>query len=432
MNIKPSVIKEALLPKVSTITSSLNDEGIVQSFNVDLFNISGITRNVRYSYATINNSGNISFHNAYPLRMVDNTQSNANYRNRTTWLSVNTDSVADKNKKDVYYNSNHALMKIFASTEVKDITGTKPNPYNCVTVANARLRNLLVPSSITPTEEEMRIIQQPVRVLATEVRSVAESQLDDDEKAEAYKASFIKYTDALIKLINEAGLLMYTTGIITPEQSSLNISIKLEDSLTIKSNPWLNASEFLANPTVHMNAIPTINSFHGLVEIIESDDIENLLYSDNAQMLGRKELSRSGESVRYALSKIAVIKDYASDITIVVSLLDTMNNGRSRVEALEGLIAKGQRTFLIDGVLSPVVRLINSDASRNGNVFYELKINRYVAHNSNNIRRSVESDDYDFGDFETVSVGNTESLYGDKETVETKTQDNDDPMNDFV
>lgn len=286
------------------------------------------------------------------------------------------------------------------------------------------MHDLIVPSSITPTPEDLKTMLQPVTTLAVAIKAISESQQDDKEKAESSMQAFEVYVDSLVKLV-EAGLLMYTTGIITPEQSSISIGIKLEDSMSVQSHPWLNANTLLANPDIKMNQIPTTNNFRGLVEIIDSDDIEGILHSNNNAMIGRKTLSQSGDSIRYALAKIAVIKDYNSQVPITISILDMMNNGRSRVEALEALIAKGQRTLFIEGSLSPVVRTIDNEASRNGEVFFELKIERYSVHNSANTRLSVETDDYGMLDeIEQVSVGDVEQLRA-SETTENASKESE-------
>lgn len=78
MLVSKNTIKNALLPKASTLTASLNDENITQSIDLDLFLMKEITRNIKYVYATINNSGKVVFHNCAPVRMVDNSQSSAN------------------------------------------------------------------------------------------------------------------------------------------------------------------------------------------------------------------------------------------------------------------------------------------------------------------------------------------------------------------
>lgn len=434
MLVSKNTIKNALLPKASTLTASLNDDNITQSIDLDLFLMKEITRNIKYVYATINNSGKVVFHNCAPVRMVDNSQSSANYRNRTTWVSVSRDSAQSKEDKNIHYNSNSAIFDIFISRKLKNVNTERTNPYTCLTVSRARLHDLIVPSSITPTPEDLKTMLQPVTTLAVAIKAISESQQDDKEKAESSMKAFETYVDNLVKLV-EAGLLMYTTGIITPEQSSITIGIKLEDSMSVQSHPWLNANTLLANPDIKMNQIPTTNNFRGLVEIIDSDDMEGILHSNNNAMIGRKTLSQSGDSIRYALAKIAVIKDYNSQVPITISILDMMSNGRSRVEALEALIAKGQRTLFVEGSLSPVVRTIDNEASRNGEVFFELKIERYSVHNSANTRLSVETDDYGMLDeIEQVSVGDVEQLRASEvaeNTSKESEQNSTNSENDF-
>lgn len=410
--------KDILFPKATNVAQQLTDENISQSFTTDAFLIGGITRNVIYRYATISGRGNITFHQAQLFNLVDNTQYNARYKYRGTWVSVNTNSQQSKTDSNVYYNSNPGILKMLNTTTLPDGSSTKTNPYNCLTLSDAKVKGLIVPSTTDLTPELYSTISNPILKLAKRTQQVALLQTDEESKTKEYKLAYEEYAHAVYKLVEE-GLLMFVYGLINPTQSSISISLKLNTAINQVSNPWLNASNILGQSDLHLSDLPSTNIFRGLVEVSGATDLE-ALSSDNIQMLGEKTVSRSGDVARLSISKVATIRDFTGDTNILVSLVDPIDSTRSRVEPFKKQLESGNNVFFIEGTLSPVVRLLDGQSSRNGNVFFELKINRYNVHNSNNNRRSLESDSFGDLQFEEVSIGDAEIEYSGEDNTSTE------------
>ena len=276
------------------------------------------------------------------------------------------------------------------------------NPYNKIVLASSRIKQALIPADINPAI--LTEINAPARKLKELISQHNALEIEQKEKVSLNIMAYQEYENEVLALV-EKGLLVYSFVLINPIANTVSFDMGLEDSMNAQSNPWLNfkAVSSLGNP---LSNIPTINKYCAVIQIIEVSDL-NALFSDNIEMLGKRTIWTDTESnrSREAVTKVAIIKDYNSDTPILVSLTDSLNaptqGNRSRVEAFEALLDKGVNTFTVFGSLSPVVRLKNTNAGRNGNIFFELRLDRYNVFQSTNLRNTLESDAFESLSFET-------------------------------
>lgn len=403
LNIIPQVESMLQIPATGIATS---DEQVPNHGVTTLFVIAGLTRSMLYRYATISSAGNVSFHAMAPFSFVDQRQREAQYRKKTTWVSVNMDAQQNPNNPKQYFNNNFGNLLMVLKPQMDN----KPNPYNAINLHATRLKQAIIPADIDPSL--MNTLNEPVLELQREIQLNATSGLETKEIVELNIKAYNAYADKVLALVN-GNLLTYAFALINPKANTVSPSINLEESMKAASNPWMNINKVI-NSGLPISQIPVFNQYEAVVQIVDVKDL-SCLYSDNMEMFGERLVYQNNDTglQMRAITKVAVIKDYNADTYVLLSITDPANtrpNTRTRTQAFEDLLDKGINTFTVRGSLSPVVRTKSSNAARNGNVIFELAVDEYSIFQSNNIRNSIDTDsfaDLDFteteGDFDVAA-----------------------------
>lgn len=406
---------------IPTTNVALQEKQTINKGQQQLFAIAGLTRKTLYRYATIGSTGNINLHVMSVFKHTDNNQSDPQYRNKNIWASVNMDSQRNPNDPTQFRNNNLGNLLALMKPSITLPNATRPsyNHYNNLILHHTRIKQALIPASID--DLNLEALNAPAITLHQEMTATAELEIDRKDKVALNIEAYNEYTKAVLELV-EQGKLVVGYIFINPTPNSVTVSSNLDDSMDSKSNPWMSINEVFKN-VGNLSRIPTLNNFRATVQIIEASDL-SLLNSDNDSMLGKRNIWTDSESgrERNAISKVAIIKDYNSDTPILVSLTDPITNNanaRSRVDAFEALLDKGITTFTVEGSLSPVVRTKGTNASRNGDVFFELHIDDYDVYQSTSVKQTLDIDA-----FSDLGAASSE---GDEEAVQTFVADTDTP-----
>ena len=393
MNIEIQQHIEKMLAIPVANVAVVNEQSINKGV-LSLFVAAGASRSILYRYATISSNGNINFHAMSPFTFIDDNQS-AQYRKKTIYASVNLDSQQDKTDKNIHYNNNLGNFLLLLKGSIVSGGKSFANPYNKLDLHSPIIKQGLIPANID--KPQLELINQPALELQAVVNSIKfDEDIEPKEKSKLYIEAYNEYK-AKVEQLYYNGLLDYSFIIVNPKPNSVSISMGLEESMKATSNPWLNINTVLGLD-IPVSKLPIINQYSATVQIVDIDDL-SLMFSDNNNMLGKRTIwtnQETGKS-REALSKVAIIKDYNSDTPILIEITDSINmsnnpDARGRVQAFEDLLDKGINTFTVNGSLSPVVRLKDSNGGRNGVVFFELIIDTYSVYQSNNTRSTLESD----------------------------------------
>lgn len=410
---------KSLLSVVNQVNISSDNENIVPSINTKLLLIAGLTRRLVYKYATMTSNGAVHIHALIPMKFNDPTERNLRYKHKTSWVSIVLDPSEHKDKETgevTYYNSNYGLLKHFLNPNIKVGDKVYPNPYNSLTLYDAKLRQNLIPSQVDEfTDEDLAKINRPVVELQALISQNKQVAGDDIEALKTLNTQ--AYKDYLGKTFElyQKGYLSLSTVFITPKQNSIDIGLSLDETSQAMSNPWMNARQLMTNPEVPLSSIPSHSTFSGLVQIIEGGDANTLL-TDNIDMIGERIINSNAsenKDVKQLMAKsvVGVIKDFGQNVEILVSLVDSFQTRgkdgetRGRVEVFKSLLESGNNLFNIRGTIRPVVRLKGQQAGRNGNSFYELIIDSYSVHKSTSLSNSIEVDAFaDLGGFDVETI----------------------------
>ena len=424
------------------------NENIEPSLNTNLFLIAQLTRNIQFLYATLTSAGNIHFHTLIPMKSNDPNERNQRFKNKTVWLSVSNDpnkstrvmSNPDGSETETitYHNSNAAIIKMFMKKTIEYNGKDMPNLYNCLHITGAKIRWFLAPASIDQMSNEiLRQINTPALNLQSRVKTNIENCGDDSELLKQQNnIVYEEYKQELMALYDQ-GLLMLTQILITPKQNSIMFSIEIDETTNSVTNPWLNYNALMSLGLPITNW-PHTSEFRGLVQIIQ-DSTEEVMHSDNDKMFGKRTMTQDSETgqVRWAYSTVGLIKDFGNQTEILVSLTDnnrnlptTEQNGnnkpRGRVESFESMLERGTNLFYITGTIRPVVRHVNDNAGRNGNIFFELQIDQYSVHRTTSVTNSIEFDIYSelpgFDAVQEIEMQTPDETHNEKKSSSKKKQ----------
>lgn len=435
MNNHLNHIENMLAMPVANVAQTENIE--VQDGLQELFVIANFTRNILYRYATISSNGNVSFHAMSPFKFVDDNQQDANYRNKTVYVSVNTDSQQNANDPKQFYNNNLGNLLLVLKPFINQNNKNYPNLYNAIKLSNARIKEALVPQDLD--NPQLNVINAPAIKLQSLVKQHALDDIEAKDRVTLNIQAYQNYTKEVLELV-EQGLLTNAFVFINPTANKVAPSLSIDDGMKAVSNPWLNINTIM-NLGLPLSKVPTPNKFRAVVQVIETNDL-SVLFSDNDEMLGERVIWTNSENgkTRRALTVLALIKDYNNDTPVLLSITDTVNstsnnsNARSRVEAFEGLMDKGLNEFIVEGSLSPVVRLKGTNAGRHGNVFFELRADSYKVYQSTSVRNSLEADAFDDLSFEESEgdIDVAQSFVAEVEETEIEIEDSVDLTNDLI
>lgn len=402
----------------STSDEQINNDGVLQ-----LFTIAGKTRSIMYRYATIGSNGNINFHAMAPFNFIDSNQTEAQYRKKTVYASFNTDPQQNPNDPKQYFNNNLGNFLLLMKPKLVMNGKETPTFFNTLTLHNHRIKQALIPTDIESLD--IHIINAPALKLQQAVLENSKTDLETKAKVELNIQAYNEYEKDVLQLV-EQGLLTYAFILINPIPNSVSVGYGLEDSLRAVTHPGMNYNAIM-NQNLPMSDIPVLNKYRTVVQIIESEDM-SVLFSNNNAMLGKRTIYTNTETnrSRFGISKLAIIKDYNNDTPIIIAITDTPNSlrtdNRGRVESFEALLDKGINTFEVEGSLSPVVRLTDTNAGRNGNIVFELRVDKYKVFTSTGVRSTLEADA--FGDL------SFESIEGDESVAQSFVVDTDSNTND--
>ena len=370
--------------------------------------IADVTRKISYYYATIGSNGKINFHVSSIFKTVNDQRNNdPRYRDKRVWISVNTDPQVNPKNPEIHYDDNIAMYLHLMSPMTFHNGKNQPNFNNGLVMADPKIKQILIPSDIdailqSPLNDKnqnamLATLNEPFINLRAELAANASTEMSikdrQRENIEAYKV----YTQEVLSLVQQ-GLLTLSYALINPTANSITPSFQLEETMNASSNYYMNFKDVVTNSKAPINRIPKLNRYQAVIQITDADI--GALDSNNAPMLGKRLLNENAANQteeyqeRYALSKVGVIKDYNSDQHILVSIIDRYTDNRSRVGALEALLDKGVNTFIMSGYLVPVVREIDSNSSRSGNIFFELNVDTYTVFNSQGLHKVMESDQF--------------------------------------
>lgn len=394
-NLNEHVSKLLAIPQQNV--ANTDNEVITNKGTISLFVIGSVTREIIYRYATISSQGNINFHVMSPFNFIDDQENNPQYAKKTVYTSVNTDSQAvTTDNVTKYYNQNLGNFLLIMKPFINHNGKQHPNIYNMLSLHSPVIKQALIPSDIDNFDST--ILNAPLIKLQEVVQqNNLNEDLDKKERVELNVVAYKQYAKEVLEL-HEEGLLEYSNILINPTPNSISFHLGLENSMKAMSNPWLNIN-VLSSLGLPFTKVPVLNQYRTTVQFIETEDLA-LLYSDNDNMIGKRQIymDEGTGRKREALSFVGIIKDYNSDTPLLVNITDPNGqlngNSRGRVEAFEALLAKGINTFTIEGSLRPIVRLTGSNASRNGNIFWEFLVSKYSVYKSTSLRNSLESDSF--------------------------------------
>lgn len=406
MNLTPiEHIKNML--KMPAQNLNANNEQTTNNGVVNLLVIANITRKTMYQYATIGSTGNIMMHSLVPFNFIDDNQQNPQYRKKTVWVSVNQDPQQNPNDPTLYFNNNFGNLLTLMKPKIEG----KDTAFNELRLMNTRIKEALIPTDLDNIN--LAIINKPAIDLKANIQANINAGLEGKERTEQNILAYKVYEAETLKLV-EDGLLTNAFVLINPVRDTVSFGMGLDESMRSGSHPCMNYAKMLGQG-LPISKVPTVNRYRTTVQIIETDDL-SFIHSDNNDMLGKRTIKEfEGGRNREAITKLAIIKDYNNDTPILISIVDPLNppkeDNRSRVEAFEALLDKGINTFTMEGSLSPIVRLKDSNAARHGNIFFELRVENYSVFASNNMRNTMEADSFnEFGFSETE---------GDEQVAET-------------
>lgn len=424
-------IQNILTPPLSN-NSARDDENIISGGFVQLFKVAGRTREINYHYAVLNTNGKITFHAMAPMKHVNSKEvRNPQYRDKMVWASFNKDANPNPRNPNEFQNSNYGNLQMLNLLTIPMNGQEYPNFLNCLDLTDYRLKLALVPNNIDnllkqpeekqadgkPEKSKLAKLHEPLRNLINEINLTNEDaeNMTAEDIVKANRLSFDVYTEEVMELVQE-GLLTLSTVYINPIANTVSVGYKTDESMDLKSHPAFNFNILTHVEKIQASKIPVANKFKGLIEITDADI--SALYSDNAEMLGRRVIATNQETGKetLSLSKIGVIKDYNSDVLVLVTINDSFNDrNRSRVESLEQNLNKGNNLLYIEeGYLVPVARHLSSNDSRSGIVFMELRVDHYRVHTSSSVKKTLE-----FDAFATLGLGDVEAELFDSLDVST-------------
>lgn len=434
MNMNPTkaeVIEARRLLSLNTNPSAATpeDENLSSGVEATLFCIN-LTRAVHYHYAILNANGEISMHVMAPFKTVNTNERNPQYRSKIVWASFNKNVNANPNNANEVQNSNYGNFLLVLAEKLPRVSGDgeMSNFLNSLNLYDARLKTALVPNDYEHlSEEALQRLTMPIRQLIAEIKMTESQDIEKSERAKLNRAAYEIYAQEVLQLVEE-GLLTLSTIYINPIQNKVAAAYNLEESLNFLSHPAMNYNHLMNNCSLPISMIPTLNTFRGVVELTGAG-IDALL-SDNAEMLGLREMSKNRENVevgkeQWSMSKVGIIKDYSNDVRVLVTINDTYNsNNRSRVRALEAQLEKGNNLLRIEsGYLVPIARRLQTNDARSGIAFMELRIERYSIHNSNSLKKSALQDDFAGLDFKIAEADVTTDLQFLDQVQESQTEE---------
>lgn len=410
-------IQNILTPPLAN-NSARDDENITSGGVTTLFKIAGLTREINYHYAVLNSNGKITFHAMAPMKHVNSNEvRNPQYRDKVVWASFNKDANPAKNNPSEYQNSNYGNFQLLSMLNIPMNGQMYPNFLNCLELQDFRLKTALVPNNIDnliklndegkEDKSALAKLHGPLKNLLEEIQLTEEAKdnMTSEDVVKANRLAYDVYVEEVTELVKQ-GLLTLSTIFINPIADKVSAGFKIDQTMNLKSNPLFNFGVIKNLPKIKLTKIPIANKFTGLIEVTEADI--SALYSDNVTMLGRRVISTNQETQKetVSLSKVAVIKDYNADVLVLVTINDSFNDrNRSRVETLEGHLDKGNNLLYIEeGYLVPIARHVQSNDSRSGIVFMELRIESYRIHTSASVKKTLEFDAFATLGFEPESV----------------------------
>ena len=396
------VVQSLLARPVNNAVVNLNAETTQQASSLQLFVMANVTRQQFYLYATINSKGKVEFHVSVPFKFVDQTTTKEVYADKTVYASVkrSTGQYTNRNKQVAYNNSNFGNLQILLTPSIVVGEKVQPNHYNVLDLHNPILKYGLVPSTL---ETDLEKINTPCMLLERNIATVETALADATtrEKEEFIAKAYDQYVEQVAQLYSD-GLLSLSHFFINPKPDSVGFSSKLDKSMNLGSNPWLNYNKVVENQPV--SVLPIANSYQTVVEIIEVDSLDGIFSSNNNNVLGTRILNandlnadngsdnKKNKKILRSTTKVAVISDYYKNTHLLVTFNDTFDY--SPVDILESYLAKGLNTFTVSGSLSPKVRDVEAQGSRNGNLIMELRVNSFSPFVSNNVKKVMQSDSF--------------------------------------
>lgn len=408
-----SIITQGLIANQAIAETEVKQQKAI----VDVFLIADRTRVFQYNYATLSNQGTIQFHIAGIFKMIDPRPNvDPKHKDKTVWVSVNKDANKDKDPNvNIYYNSNFGNFLTLMKPTMNFNGVEQANFNNRINLQSSRIKDILVPTdmdAVVQTADLQKKLSAPFVWLYQQVHDIKERKLEAREATSLFIEVYKQYAEQIAALYND-GELSLTQALINPTPNKVAVGFQMESTINLKSNGYMNFKALTSQPNVPLSEIPANNSFTGLIEVTGAPI--GALFSDNENMLGQRTITtdtKTGKEIQ-SLSKVGTIKDYNGDTNVLVTITDVFgktDNSRNRVESFEDLIAKGITSFdVTEGFLVPVVRQLNSNGSRSAVIFFELHIQQYNVHNSNSVKRVMETDEFANLGMESVEL-DTETL----------------------
>ena len=417
---------------------NLTEENTLQSSSQSLFIIANTTRNTIFRYATINAAGNINFHCMSPFKFVDQSNSEPNYQDKTMYVSVSMDAKPNKNKPGEYANNNLGNFITILQKNMISASSERPVPniYNAIDLLNPLLKFGYIPSSLTV---DFNKLNAPFILLykSIEILKASKDEVSKEDYESHMTTAYQTYCKGIIDLFSQ-GLLTFAHYFINPTPNSVSFSTRLEKTMQSQSQPWFNINSVTNIKDIPLGVIPIPNDFQCVVNLLDNNTL-GLLYSDNDRMLGERIISK-GNDIRddvKSLTVLATINDYNKDTPILLTINDnfgTKKGDRSRVDIFNSYLDKGVSQLLVKGTISPTVRLVNTDASRNGVVIVELRINSFTPHVSASVKTVLEADSFSNLDLELDSDDNLAVgvISFDDNGIDTEDKGDDSSVSAFV
>lgn len=422
MNSELQLVKQLLNPATSQLTVGGN-ENINSGINLSVFLIAKKTRAIMMPYALKTSAGNIHFYGLMPVKFNDPDELNPSYKSRVLWQSFSFDSQQSSKNERIFFNQNAGIVKTFLTPSLTLGDKTFNNPYNKLTLTQAKLHQYLVPNNLDTIDNAvLTMLKQPFNILKSRVLANEAEGLTGSALVEMNTIAYDEYLAEVENLYTQ-GLLTLSTIVTTPKVNSIALDIGIDETMDSQSNPFLSANFLLNQQNINLSALPVTNNFRGLIQVTEAD--MSALLSDNTNMFGKRLMNRNageGELPRFALSKVGMIKDFGTNTPVLVSIIDTYSNNinaKTRVDTFESYLERGTNLFIVEGSIKPIARQVNSNSGRSGNVFFEISIDTYSPYNSTSLSNSIEYDD--FADLTGFDVEETHEVEFSVEATETVT-----------
>lgn len=341
------------------------------------------TRSILFLLALPNYEGKIEFHMMCPLNL-HNPRLSKNFRDRTVYVASQTDSEEEQTSKDqtVYNNSNPAMMGWF----LKPSIGKDKNPFNCLLVQAAYMREAVVPAEITITSGQLAEINAPTLSLNQAILYSNNLQ-DETAKQDFVKGAYKLYLDQINGLI-ERGLLV-KAQILVALPSSLKPIHTISSSSDSTTNAFLNAKNIL-NGKTKTTRIPMLNRVFGAATLSNDDEFPN-----STIKLGIKDVNKeTGVQSNWKVANV-YSPNVGRPLPIVVSVIDKNykeKGKKTKTENLEEAASRGATVFFT-GELRPHVMQEGTQGKLNGHNLFAVELTTYWQFNNATTRKSIEFDE---------------------------------------